>query len=118
MLSQDVARQARKAQVKGKTVVLIYRGSDFTKHTRRQTLHQSTDIANEIYSTACTALDALPDDIIFRLIGVGIAGFEESVQLELFERSKPAQAWEVSEKAIDKLVDRFGSGIIVRGSEL
>ena len=118
VLSQDVARQARKAQLSGKTIILIYRGTDFAKHSRRTTLFEGTSSANALYAVVSKKLEELPFDMDFRLIGVGLAGFQETIQMDLFAATKPSSAWENSEKAIDKLADRFGSGIIVRGSEL
>jgi DNA polymerase IV len=118
VLSQDVARQARKERIKGKTIVLIYRGVNFTKHTRRMTLPESTNIANDIYSTALTLISTLPATMEFRLIGVGICGFQETVQLNLFTKETPDKSWEKSEKAIDNLAQKYGEGVIVRGREL
>lgn len=117
-LSQDVARQARKAHIKGKTIVLIYRGKNFTKHTRRTTLSSATNIANDIYSTAITLTKGLPEKMEFRLIGVGISGFEEPAQLDLFATDAPEKSWEKSEKALDDLAQKYGKDVVVRGREL
>jgi DNA polymerase-4 len=118
ILSQDVARQARKAQTKGKTVVLMYRGKDFTKHTRRNTLSEATNIANDIYSSVLKLVGNLPVKMEIRLIGVGISGFEENVQLDLFTTDNPGKSWEKSEKAIDDLAQKYGKNVIVRAREL
>jgi DNA polymerase-4 len=117
-LSQDVARQARQAGIRGKTIVLIYRGTDFTKHTRRCTLPQPTNIANEIYENALKLLEVLPITMKIRLIGTGLAGFSENVQLDLFMNEAGSKSWEKSEAAIDRLVDKYGDTVIKRGSEL
>jgi nucleotidyltransferase/DNA polymerase involved in DNA repair len=118
VLSQDVARQARKALIKGKTIVLIYRGTNFTKHTRRITLSESTNTANDIYSTVLKLIVNLPDTMEFRLIGVGISGFEETVQLDLFTTDTPTKSWAKSEKAIDNLEQKYGKNVVVRAREL
>jgi DNA polymerase-4 len=117
-LSQDVARSARQSGVTGRTVVLIFRGPDFTKHTRRSTLPATTALANEIYSASVNLCDALPSSAKLRLVGVGLTGFDQDVQLDLFRQEQPQVPWEKSERAIDKLVDRFGDGVIVRGTDL
>jgi DNA polymerase-4 len=117
-LSQDVARSARQSGVTGRTVVLIFRGPDFTKHTRRSTLPATTALANEIYSASVNLCDALPSNAKLRLVGVGLTGFDQDVQLDLFRQEQPQVPWEKSERAIDKLVDRFGDGVIVRGTDL
>jgi len=118
VLSQDVARQARKAQIKGKTVVLIYRGISFTKHTRRITLPEATNIANDIYSMVLKLIRNFPEKTEFRLIGVGISGFDETVQLDLFKTDSPNKSWEKSEKAIDNLAQKYGKDVVVRAREL
>jgi nucleotidyltransferase/DNA polymerase involved in DNA repair len=118
VLSQDVARQARKALIKGKTIVLIYRGTNFTKHTRRITLSEPTNTANDIYSTVLKLIANLPDTMEFRLVGVGVSGFQETIQLNLFAKDTPNKSWEKSERAIDNLAQKYGKGVIVRGREL
>ena len=117
-LSQDVARQVRKARIKGKTVILIYRGNNFTKHTRRMTLSNPTNVANDIYSTVLKLIGNLPDTMEFRLIGAGISGFEETLQLDLFAKESPKKSWEKSEKAMDDLAVKYGKDVLVRASEL
>lgn len=118
VLSQDVARSARKSGVDARTVVFIYRGTDFTKHTRRTTLASPTFLANVIYSHAVGLCDSLPRNFKLRLIGVGITGFNQNVQLDLFDNVPLHDSWEKSERAVDKLADRFGDGVVVRGTEL
>ncbi len=118
VLSQDVARQARTSRIKGKTIILIYRGINFTKHTQRITLSEGTNVANDIYSTALKLINNLPEKMEFRLIGVGISGFEETVQLNLFANDNPNRTWEKSEKAIDALAKKYGKDVIVRAREL
>ncbi|MDD5675751.1 MAG: DNA polymerase IV, partial [Chitinivibrionales bacterium] len=88
-LAQDVARRARKSGMQGKTIVLIYRGSDFTKHTRRATRADATALANDIYAAALKLLEALSEKMKIRLIGVGLSSFSaECGQLDLFTNEK------------------------------
>ena len=82
-LSQDVARQARAAEVKGGTVVLIYRKSDFSKHTKRKPLATSTNAAKFIYEAGLALLDGIEERAL-RLIGVGITGLDNDEQTDLF----------------------------------
>jgi len=118
VLSQDVARQARTASIKGKTVVLIYRGADFTKHTRRTTFSEPTNMANDLYLAALDLLKSVSDSIDFRLIGVGITGFTQPIQLDLFATDALKKPWEQSEKAIDTLSQKFGKNVVFRAREM
>ncbi len=116
-LAQDVARRARKAGLKGRTVYLIFRFSDFQKHTRRRTLHEPTWLGNRVYEEACAMLSGLPADRAVRLIGVGLTGFGGAAQVNLFDGGTE-QRWESSEKAVDSLTARFGRAAIKRGREI
>lgn len=117
-LSQDVARSARKSGVEGRTVVFIFRGTDFTKHTRRATLAAPTSLANVIFSRAVALSDSLPERFKLRLIGVGVTGLSRDIQLDLFGGDPAGEPWDKSERAIDRLAERFGEGVVVRGTDL
>jgi len=116
-LSQDVARRARRAGVKGRTVVLIYRLSDFNKHTRRRSFREPVDTAKRIYDEALVLLPHIPSGARVRLIGVGLTAFGEPVQTDLFA-GEVTDRWSVSERAIDKLEVRFGRGAVKRGRQV
>ena len=96
---------------------LIYRLTDFTKHTRRTTLPGPTWLGKEIYEEACALLQGIPRGAFVRLIGVGLTGFDDAVQGELFAQTTRTP-WEASEKAVDNLAARFGDGTVVRAREL
>jgi DNA polymerase-4 len=116
-LSQDVARHAREQGVRGATVVLTWRSSDFFRHSKRTTLSCPTDLAKFIFKEACTLLQDILEPKL-RLIGVGITGLESEFQLDLFEQEEKSNALEISERAADMIVKRFGQDAIVKGSEL
>jgi DNA polymerase IV len=117
-LSRDVARRARREGCAGATVVLIYRGKDFTKHTKRMTLPHPTDVSRTIYETAVVLLTQAP---VFgkplRLLGVGLTGFSDASQTNLFDDAPASNALKASEKAVDVITTRFGKGAIFFGGE-
>jgi DNA polymerase-4 len=117
-LAQDVARQARRSGCEGRTVVLAYRSEDFTKHSRRKTLPSPTCLANQIFATALDLTESLPKGTRLRLIGVGITGLDREMQLDLFTEDHEKASWEKSERAVDKLLEKFGDGSVVRGTDL
>jgi DNA polymerase-4 len=119
-LTEQVMRRTRRKGVKGRTIHLRLRFSDFTTITRSKTLNQSTDITKVAWETAHDLLQRnLPEGRPIRLIGMGIDGFERSKtkQVELF--SAPEQN---KQRGVDHVVDdiqsRFGSATIKRGGSL
>lgn len=117
LLSQDVARRARHKNVKGRTIVLTYRKTDFSRHSRRITLQQSTNIAKLIYEYANSLLCQIKEPSI-RLVGVGLTGLDDTTQIDLFEEELSSKDWEISEQTVDKIVSRFGKNIIVKGRQV
>ncbi len=78
-LSQDVARGLSDGALRGRTVKIKLRLSDFTTLTRQKTLSEPVDSAEDIARAAGALLDtALSQDRKFRLIGVGVSGFDAS----------------------------------------
>jgi hypothetical protein len=57
-----------------------------------------------------------------RLVGVGVSGLEpadEAGQYSLFDGTPGDEAkWDRVERAVDRIVDRFGKGALRRGREL
>lgn len=116
-LSQDVAWRARHIGVKADTVFLTYRKPDFSRHTRRKSLLEPTNLAKTIYDTVIGILEEL-DERCFRLIGVGITGLDQQIQLNLFAAPDSSDLLETCERAVDKINARFGSEVIKKGLEL
>jgi DNA polymerase-4 len=116
-LSQDVARQARQQGVKARTVVLIYRRTDFSKHTVRKPLVYATNAAKPVYDGVCDLLDSIREKSL-RLIGVGISGFDEERQMSLFAQEQEAIAIDRAEAAMDRIADKFGGRVIGKGREM
>jgi DNA polymerase IV len=116
-LAQDVARRARSAPVKGTTVVLIYRKTDFSKHTKRVRLACPTNVAKFIYEGARELLDKVNEKAL-RLIGVGLTGLDEQLQTDLFEKEPKTAALEVAEAAVDRIVQKYGDAVIGKGREM
>jgi DNA polymerase-4 len=116
-LSQDVARQARQQGVKGRTVALIYRRTDFSRHTIRKPLVYPANAAKPLYEAVCGLVDGIREKTL-RLIGVGITGFEQEQQMSLFAQEQQAVAIDKAEAAIDRIAGKFGSRVIGKGREM
>ena len=84
-LTRGVASRLRRHELAGKTVTLKLRLSDFTTMTRSRTLPAPTADAEVIAPVACDLLRReLGPSRRFRLVGVGVSGFQETQQLPLF----------------------------------
>ena len=87
-LSGKVAAQLERKGLRGRTVSVKLRLSDFTTFTRQNTLSRPTASEDDIKGIAGELLSAqLTPQRAFRLLGVGVSGFEEApdqpIQLEL-----------------------------------
>ena len=87
-----VAHQLEKANLKGRTVKLKLRLADFTTFARQVTLPYHTDAEEPIKEAAWALLEAeLEPGRTFRLIGVGVANFEDESENELQTEEKERQ---------------------------
>ncbi len=79
-LTEQVARRLRRHQIRGRTVQLKLRFSDFSTITRAQTLPEATHVTQEIWQAAAELLDSAlrQANQPIRLLGLGVSGFEEA----------------------------------------
>jgi DNA polymerase IV len=113
-LTDRVTSRMRVAGVAGRTVTITVRFADFTTITRSRTMAEATDVTQEIYREAVRSYDALGlQRARLRLVGVRVEGLvtRERVhrQLVLGERD---QGWSEADRAMDRIVRRFGAGTV------
>jgi DNA polymerase-4 len=114
-LSGRTARALRSGGYTARTVVVKLRRADFSTITRSRTLPEPTDLARQIYDTACElyAASGLGPRTPLRLVGVRAANLSSpraaGTQLALGE---PAGRWQDAEQAMDRVADRFGTGSV------
>ncbi|MDP6107462.1 MAG: DNA polymerase IV, partial [Candidatus Brocadiia bacterium] len=78
-LSQSVSRHLKRAELRGRTVKLKLRLSDFTTFTRQVTMPRPVDAPKDIAQAARTMLRReLQSGRQFRLVGVGVSSFQRS----------------------------------------
>ncbi len=120
-LTEQVAYRLRRHQLRGRTVDLKLRFSDFKTITRSHTLPQPTNITHEIWQTVATLLEAaLPTRrLAVRLLGVGVSGFEttKQKQLTLFPDESRERDTRLDEVR-DQINNKFGKGALNRASGL
>jgi DNA polymerase-4 len=114
-LSERTAQSLRSGGYVARTVVVKLRLATFKTITRSRTLPAPTDVAQQIYATACDlyAGSGLGSGARLRLVGVRATGLRPAgtaaTQLALGE--EPA-AWRDAEQAVDKIAGRFGTGTV------
>lgn len=103
-----VGRRLRKAGVKGRTVQLKVKLSDFTLLTRQLTLPSPTDDGQEVYRAALELLERVHQGRPVRLTGVSVQELGGGApQLELFTPQPPRSTR--LNAALDRIAERFGN---------
>ncbi len=120
-LAEQVAYRLRRHHLRGRTVQLKLRFSDFSTTTRAQTLSEPTDITPEISNAAILLLEAALHGrkLAVRLLGVGVSGFElpGEKQLSLFPDESRERDTRL-DAVRDQIKERFGTGALNRASGL
>lgn len=117
-LSEKVAGRMRKAGYVGRTVSVKLRRADFSTITRSRTLREPTDVAQEIYTTACELFSAAGlERVRLRLVGVRMENLRpaESATRQLSLGARET-GWREAEQAMDKAIRRFGPDAVVPAS--
>ncbi len=113
-LCDQVARRLRKEGLRGRTVTVRIRKSDFTTVTRSTTLTAPTDLGEDLYAAAGRVFAAYwRPSMKVRLLGVGVTKLERvGVHPEgLFDSSSKLRR--VS-RAVDRIKDRYGERAVTR----
>jgi DNA polymerase-4 len=114
-LAGRTAHSLRAAGYLARTVSVKLRLASFKTITRSRTLAYPTDVAHEIYATACSlyASSGLDGGAPLRLVGVRVSGLvpssRASTQPTLDDRPV---GWREAEQAMDRITSRFGSGAV------
>jgi DNA polymerase-4 len=111
-----VAGRLRKEGLSAGGVTLKLRLPDFRLRTRSRTGMRPTQLAPRLFAAARTLLDAEPDGVAYRLLGVAgteLAPAEGADEGDLIDRDAARE--KSREAAIASLRDRFGAGSVQRG---
>jgi len=114
-LSGRTAHSLRASGCVARTVSVKIRLASFKTMTRSRTLSYPTDVAREIYATACSLYESAGLDRAarLRLVGVRVSGLVPATganaQLTFDERPI---GWREAEQAVDKIAERFGSSAV------
>ncbi|HMD91122.1 MAG TPA: DNA polymerase IV [Trebonia sp.] len=114
-LSGRTARALRAAGCVARTISVKLRLANFKTITRSRTLAEPTDVAREIYTTACALYEGsgLDSRARLRLVGVRAAGLRpaQAATRQLAFDDRPV-GWREAEQAIDQIARRFGTDAV------
>jgi len=114
-LSGRTAQALRAAGCVARTISVKLRLASFKTITRSRTLAEPTDVAREIYTTACELYEAsgLDGRARLRLVGVRAAGLRPAgaAARQLAFDDRPV-GWREAERAVDQIARRFGSDAV------
>jgi DNA polymerase IV len=115
-LSGRTATALRAAGCVARTVTVKLRLASFKTITRSRTLAEPTDVAREIYATACALYEGSGLDggrARLRLVGVRATGLRPATgsARQLAFGDRPA-GWREAEQAMDRITSRFGAGVV------
>ncbi len=114
-LSGRTAQGLRAGGYVARTVSVKLRLASFKTLTRSRTLPYPTDVAREIYTTACALYESsgLDRGVRLRLVGVRASGLVPAAgantQLSLDDRPV---GWREAEQALDQIARRFGASAV------
>lgn len=116
LLCERVSRRLRRHDLKGKTITVKLRLSNFKTFSRAQTLSQRVNFSDVIYKTALTLIkNFYQQGMRFRLIGVRVSNFEDQYVQDTLYESPDHVRDENLHKAFDVIKDKFGESAIRRG---
>lgn len=118
-LAEHIARRLRRKGLKGRTVHLKVRFSDFSTRTSQVTLEEPADDGERIGAASLELLHAAwAPGVGVRLLGVGVSGFGGAPrQLALLMDGAEPDARRVAiERAVDGLRERFGDDAVRFGT--
>jgi DNA polymerase IV len=114
-MSGRTARALRAGGYVARTISVKLRLASFKTMTRSRTLPHPTDVAREIYATACSLYESagLDPGARLRLVGVRVSGLVRAAGANAqptFD-DRPV-GWREAEQAVDKIAGRFGTGAV------
>jgi len=115
--AERVARRLRAKQYVARGVRLRLKTTEFRMLSRQRLLPKPEDTADLFFAASRQLLDGFPHPGPFRLVGLTAFDLDwraQPRQADLFEDDRPRDL----ETTIDHLIERFGSGVVVRATDL
>ncbi|MEW6326800.1 MAG: DNA polymerase IV [Thermodesulfobacteriota bacterium] len=117
--AEEVGERLRRHGLKGRTITLKLKHSDFTLVTRSHSLKEAACATKILYDTAAMLLERYNLKMPVRLIGLAVSNFGGGQQYSLLPGpEKEMEKLERVDYAIDRIREKLGRQIITRGSNL
>lgn len=115
-LCEKVSMRLKEKHLSAKTIGLKLKTSNFRTVTRSVSIDSSTQMAEIIFEHSKTLLSKECNGLEYRLIGVATSNFYDGRYSDLPDLLDPSKETKVkTEKAIDKIREKFGNDIINKG---
>ncbi|MDG1995858.1 MAG: DNA polymerase IV [Emcibacteraceae bacterium] len=115
-LSEKLSGRLKEKHLCAKTISLKLKTANFRTVSRSVTLDDPTQMAEILYNHSKRLLKPECNGLKYRLIGIGVSKFFDEKSSDLPDLLDPSKESKIkTEKAIDKIRDRFGKDIINKG---
>jgi len=118
--AEKVAWRLRNEELKGKTITIKIKFSDFSAFTKNQTIAEATDSSKILRDSAIKLFLDSPIKRKVRLIGVAVSNLyvsKEESQSSLFTSGVKIDKDRKADEAMDEIRRKFGGKVIERGKE-
>ena len=119
-LAEKVSDRAKARNIAGRVITLKLKRANHSLIARRRSLRDPSQLADRIYRTARALFDQVGDQGPYRLLGVGISDLTPADMADLSGDLLDLQAGKRSdsERATDKIRDKYGADAIRKGRAL
>ncbi|ACL18437.1 DNA-directed DNA polymerase [Desulfitobacterium hafniense DCB-2] len=115
-LADSVGRKVRREETKAQTLTVQVKDAEFKTRTYSTTLFEPTDSTDVIYRESLKLLAKWPQGKPIRLLGLTASRLQKGIeQLSLFQEESEEQT--ELDRTVDELRDKYGSGILMRGTQ-
>ncbi len=120
-LCEKLSTQCKTKNIAGKTVTLKLKTYKFQSVTRQRALYEPTQMAEEIYKAGKLLLHEYCNKKAqsYRLLGIGLSALTTAEFADLGDLADPDKRRRIAtERAMDKVRDKFGTQIVKKGRSL
>ena len=118
-LCEKLSARLKQKHLSAKTVTLKLKTSNFRSISRSVSISSPTQMAEILYTQGKFLLKPECSGLKYRLIGIGVSKFSNNQDADMPDLIDPVMDNKIkTEKAMDRIRDRFGSHIINKGRTL